>query len=162
MAKKSSGLISTGTVAQNRKARHDYAIGETFEAGIQLVGSEVKSLRLGRANVQEAYAGRKGALDEVWVYNMYIPEYGPAAKAWSHEPRRPRKLLLKKREIVRLLSAVARDGMTIVPLELYFNDRGIAKLRIGLATGKKKADKRESIKQRDWDRQKARILRDKG
>lgn len=156
-----SGLISTGLVAQNRKARHDYTIQETLEAGIQLTGTEVKSLRQGRGNVAEAYAGRKGDLEEIWLYNVYIPEYGPA-RHFGHEPRRPRKLLLHKREIRRLLGAISREGMTLVPLSLYFNDRGIAKVSLGLAVGRKKADKREAIKQRDWNRQKQRLLRERG
>lgn len=157
-----SGLISTGTVAQNRKARHDYKIEETVEAGIMLQGTEVKSLRHGRANLTEAYAGRKGSdVEEIWLYNLYIPEYA-AASHFSHEPRRPRKLLLHKREIHRLLGRISREGMTLVPLSIYFNNRGIAKVQLGIAAGKKKVDKREAIKKRDWDRQKARILRDKG
>lgn len=156
-----SGLISTGLVAQNRKARHDYTIEETVEAGIMLLGTEVKSLRLGRGNIAEAYAGRKGDTDEIWLYNFYIPEYGPA-RHFTHEPRRPRKLLLHKREIRKLLGAISREGMTLVPLNVHFNDRGIAKITLGLAVGKKTVDKRQSIKERDWNRQKARLLRDRG
>lgn len=157
----SSGLISTGTVAQNRKARHDFAIEETIEAGIMLVGTEVKSLRLGRGNVTEAYAGQKHGEDGLWLYNFYIPEYGPA-RHFSHEPRRPRKLLLHKREMARLMEAIARKGMALVPLSVFFNARGIAKVSLGLAVGKKTVDKRHSIKERDWNRQKARLLRDRG
>lgn len=156
-----SGLISTGLVAQNRKARHDYTIEDTFEAGIMLLGTEVKSLRLGRGNIAEAYAGRKGDTEEIWLYNFYIPEYAPA-RHFTHETRRPRKLLLHKREIRKLLAAISREGMTIVPLNVHFNDRGIAKVTLGLAVGKKTVDKRQSIKERDWNRQKARLLRDKG
>lgn len=156
-----SGLISTGLVAQNRKARHDFTIEDTFEAGIMLLGTEVKSLRLGRGNIAEAYAGRKGDTEEIWLYNFYIPEYGPA-RHFTHEPRRPRKLLLHRREIRKLLAAVSREGMTLVPLNVHFNDRGIAKITLGLAVGKKTVDKRQSIKERDWNRQKARLLRDKG
>lgn len=156
-----SGLISKGLVAQNRKARHDYTIEDTVEAGIMLLGTEVKSLRLGRGNIAEAYAGRKGDTEEIWLYNFYIPEYGPA-RHFTHEPRRPRKLLLHKREIAKLLAAVSREGMTLVPLNVHFNDRGIAKITLGLAVGKKTVDKRQSIKERDWNRQKARLLRDRG
>jgi SsrA-binding protein len=165
-----SGLISHGTVAQNRKARHDFAIEDDIEAGIMLTGSEVKSLRHGRANITEAYAGRKArmgdgedatSLEEVWLYNLYIPEYS-AASHFSHEPRRPRKLLLHKREVRKLLGALSRDGMSLVPLSIYFNSRGIAKIKLGIAKGKKLHDKRQSIKDRDWDRQKHRLLRDKG
>lgn len=156
-----SGLISKGLVAQNRKARHDYTIEDTVEAGIMLLGTEVKSLRLGRGNIAEAYAGRKGDTDEIWLYNFYIPEYGPA-RHFTHEPRRPRKLLLHKREIAKLLAAVSREGMTLVPLNVHFNDRGIAKITLGVAVGKKTVDKRQSIKERDWNRQKARLLRDRG
>lgn len=163
MAKEKSGnsLISTGRVAENRRARHDYFIEETVEAGIMLLGTEVKSLRLGRANVQDAYAGRKGDLEELWLYNFYIPEYGPE-KHFTHETRRPRKLLLHRREIVRLLNAINREGMTLVPLSIFFNQRGLAKVSLGLAKGKKTVDKRETIKERDWNRQKQRLLRDKG
>lgn len=156
-----SGLISTGRVAENRKARHDYAVQDTIEAGIILTGTEVKSLRLGRANIAEAYAGRMGNKEEIWLYNVYIPEYG-AGRTFGHETRRPRKLLLHKREVIRLLNAVSREGRTIVPLSLYFNDRGIAKVQLGLAVGKKNYDKRQTIKERDWNRQKQRLMRDKG
>lgn len=158
---KGSGLISTGRVAENRRARFDYFIEDTIEAGIQLTGTEVKSLRLGRANIAEAYAGRKGDLDEIWIYNMYIPEYGPA-RHFGHETRRPRRLLLRKREILRLLAAVSRQGMTLVPIALYFNDRGLAKLSLGLGKGKRTVDKRETIKERDWNRQKQRLMKDHG
>ncbi|MFA7428791.1 MAG: SsrA-binding protein SmpB [Rhodospirillaceae bacterium] len=161
MAKAPNGLISTGIAAQNRKARHDYKIEDTVEAGIMLLGTEVKSLRLGRGNVSDAYAGRKGDTEELWLYNFYIPEYGPARHS-THEPRRPRKLLLHRREITRLLAAISREGMTLVPLNIHFNDRGIAKVTLGLAVGKKTVDKRHAIKERDWNRQKSRLLRDKG
>lgn len=157
-----SGLITTGTVAQNRRARHDFSIVETFEAGIVLTGTEVKSLRHGRANVTEAFAGRKDSFtQEIWLYNLYIPEY-QSKTPFGHETRRPRKLLMHKREIRRLLAALGRDGMTLVPMSLYFNDRGRAKIQIGLAKGKNKGDKREAIKERDWNRQKQRLMRDKG
>ena len=152
------GWISSGTVAQNRKARHDYKIDETFEAGLVLTGTEVKSLRLGRGNIQESYAvPEDGAL---YLINAYIPEY-EGAKNFGHEPKRKRKLLLHRREFEKLNSEVARKGMTLIPLSLYFNDRGIAKLKLGLARGKTNIDRRETIKERDWNRQKARVLRDK-
>jgi SsrA-binding protein len=154
-----SGLISTGRVSENRRARHDYAIGETFEAGLVLQGTEVKSLRQGRANLSESYAGGKD--EDLYLFNCHIPEYGNA-KHFGHEPRRPRKLLMHKREIRKVLGAVSRKGMTLVPLNLYFNNRGIAKVQLGLGQGKTKVDKRESTKERDWNRQKQRLLRDKG
>ncbi|MFN3075280.1 MAG: SsrA-binding protein SmpB [Alphaproteobacteria bacterium] len=153
-----SGLISHGTVAENRKARHDYFIEDTIEAGIVLVGSEVKSLRHGRATILEAHAGPKEG--ELYLFNVYIPEY-QGGTFFTHETRRPRKLLLKRREVARLLGAVARQGMTLVPLSVYFNSRGIAKVRLGLAKGKKNYDKRESDKTRDWQREKARLMREK-
>ena|SRR5690606_15646315 len=146
------------TVAQNRKATHEYFIEENVEAGLQLTGSEVKSLRAGRASINEAYAGESRG--ELWLINCHISEYGPAAR-FGHDPKRPRKLLLHKRERDRLLGQVRREGNTLIPLSIYFNERGIAKLDLGLAKGKKKADKRESIKQRDWQRQKARVLRER-
>jgi SsrA-binding protein len=153
------GWISSGTVAQNRKARHDYKIDETFEAGLVLTGTEVKSLRLGRGNIQESYAvPEDGAL---YLINAYIPEY-EGAKHFGHEPKRKRKLLLHRREFEKLNAEVARKGMTLIPLSLYFNDRGIAKLKLGLARGKTDIDRRQTIKERDWNRQKARVLRDKG
>ncbi|MBF0130741.1 MAG: SsrA-binding protein SmpB [Alphaproteobacteria bacterium] len=146
-------------MAQNRKARHDYFIEDTIEAGLILLGSEVKSLRHGRATIGECYAGPKG--DDLYLFNAYIPEY-QGGSFFTHETRRPRKLLLRSREIARLKMAVAREGMTLVPLSLYFNDRGIAKVRLGLAKGKKNYDKRESDKARDWQREKARVMRAKG
>jgi SsrA-binding protein len=145
--------------AENRRARFNYEIGQTFEAGIQLAGSEVKSLRQGRSNIADAYAGERGG--ELFLYNAYIPEYLQANR-FQHETRRPRKLLLHKREIARLAAAVQREGMTIVPLKIYFNDKGRAKVEIALARGKKLHDKRETEKKRDWDREKGRLLRDKG
>ncbi len=145
-------------IAQNRKARHDYLIEETIEAGLVLAGSEVKSLRRGGVSINEAYAAeREGAL---YLMNANIPEY--AAARINHEPRRARKLLLRKREMSRLLGAITREGMTIVPLGLYFNERGIAKVAVGLAKGKRKSDKRAAEKERDWKRDKARILRARG
>ncbi len=145
--------------AQNRKARRDYTIGETFEAGIVLLGSEVKSLRQGRASIGEAYAVEKGG--ELYLNNAYIPEYA-ASGVSRHEPRGARKLLMHRREINKLMGAINRKGMTVVPLSLYFNKRGIAKVELALAVGKRKIDKRQVVKQRDWDRQKARLLRGKG
>jgi SsrA-binding protein len=145
--------------AQNRKARHDYTIVDTVEAGIMLAGTEVKSLRSGKGNINEAYAGPSG--DELWLYNAYIPEY-QSKMPFPHETRRPRKLLLHKRELRKLVSAIAKDGMTLVPLDIHFNPRGMAKVLLGLAKGRKAHDKREAIKQRDWNREKSRVLRDKG
>lgn len=154
-----SGLISHGSVAENRRARHDYEIIETVEAGIVLVGSEVKSLRHGRATISECYAGPKD--DELYLFNAYIPEY-QSGTFFTHETRRPRKLLLKKREVERLKAMVARQGLTLVPLGLYFNDRGIAKVRLGLARGRKLHDKRDADRARDWQREKSRLLRNRG
>ncbi|WP_300554746.1 SsrA-binding protein SmpB [Maricaulis sp.] len=148
-----------GAIAINRRARFDYEIEETFEAGLALVGSEVKSLREGKANIAESYVSPER--DEVWLINSDIPTYGPANR-FNHEPRRHRKLLLKRREIAKLQGAVAREGRTIIPLRLYFNDRGMAKLLIGLAKGKKTVDKRQTIKDRDWNKQKARLMKERG
>lgn len=145
--------------AQNRRARRDYTIEDSFEAGIVLTGSEVKSLRAGRANIQESYATEKDG--EIFLVNAYIPEYKQAGP-FNHEPRRPRKLLLHKRQIGRMLGAVQREGMTLVPLRLYFNARGIAKLEIGIAKGKRQYEKREAVKKRDWERNKQRIMRARG
>ena len=146
-------------VAQNRRAFHDYAIEERFEAGLALTGTEVKSLREGRATITEAHAGEMGG--ELWLFNAYIPEYH-GGNRFNHETRRPRKLLLHKKEIGRLAVAVQREGMTIVPLKIFFNDRGRAKVEIALARGKKLHDKRATEKERDWNREKGRLLRDKG
>ena len=146
-------------VAENRKARFNYEIDEKLEAGIVLTGSEVKSLRSGKANISEAYASdEQGGL---YLINAHISEYAQAARD-GHAPTRPRKLLLHKREIDRLLGAIQRQGMTLVPLKLYFNARGIAKVELGLALGKKLHDKRETEKKRDWQRQKGRLMREKG
>ena len=145
--------------AANRRARFNYEIGQTYEAGIALTGTEVKSLREGRSSISDAYAGEKNG--EMWLYNAYIPEYLQANR-FNHETRRPRKLLLHKREIARLSQAVARDGMTVVPLRIYFNDQGRAKVELALARGKKLHDKRETEKKRDWNREKGRLLREKG
>lgn len=156
--KKKSGMHSTNaTVADNRRARFDYHIEETFDAGIQLVGSEVKSLRLGRCSINEAHIAPKGS--EIYAYNIRIAEYTQAAAHLQHEPSRPKRLLLKKHEINKLIGSVTRKGMTIVPVKLYFNDRGLAKMIIGLAKGKKMHDKREDIKKREWGRQKQRLLK---
>ena len=146
-------------IAENRKARFDYEIKEVFEAGIMLKGTEVKSLRNGEANIAESYASYEN--DEMWLINSYVPEYLEANK-FNHEPRRRRKLLLHAKEIVKLANGVNREGMTIVPLKLYFNDQGRAKLEIGLAKGKNVADKRQTSKTRDWNREKARVLKEHG
>ena len=146
-------------VAENRRARFNYEIHETFEAGIALQGTEVKSLRQGKANIAEAYAGPGG--NELFLYNAYIPEYLEANR-FNHETRRPRKLLLHRREINRLVGATQREGMTIVPLRLYFNPKGRAKVELGLARGKKLHDKRETEKKRDWERERGRLMREKG
>lgn len=156
--KKKAGMISVNqTVAENRRARFDYFLEEKFEAGIQLTGTEVKSLRLGQCSLNESYASDKGG--EMWVYNMNIPEYAQAGAHLQHAPKRPRKLILHKKEINRLIGAVTRDGYTVVPVRLYFNARGVAKVEIALAKGKKAYDKRETIKKRDWGREKQRLMR---
>ena len=147
-------------VAENRRARYEYMISDTYEAGIQLVGTEVKSLRQGQANIAESYASAEG--DGFYLINAYIPEYKQAGTFFQHEPRRSRRLLLKSTEIHKLRIAVERQGMTVVPLELYFNARGLAKLKLALAQGKKLHDRREATKKREWDRQKARLMREKG
>jgi SsrA-binding protein len=146
-------------IADNRKARFNYEIVSTIEAGIQLTGSEVKSLRTGKASLGEAYATEQRG--ELYLINAHIPEYD-AANRLNHHPRRQRKLLVHKREIERLARAVQAEGMTLVPLRLYFNDRGMAKLELALARGKKLHDKREAEKHRDWQRDKARLLRERG
>lgn len=146
-------------VAENRKARRNYEIEETFEAGLALTGTEVKSLRNGKANIAEAYASDENG--ELFLINSHIPEYAQANRA-NHDPRRHRKLLLNRREIHKLMVGIQREGMTIVPLKLYFNDRGLAKLEIGLARGRKLHDKRQVERKRDWERQKARLMREKG
>lgn len=147
-------------VADNRRARYNYEIGETFEAGLMLVGTEVKSLRTGKATIAESYASVDRA-GELWLVNATIPEY-LAGNRFNHEPKRLRKLLLKSREIAKLSQGVQREGMTIVPLKLYFNAKGRAKLEIALAKGKQLHDKRETEKKRDWAREKGRLLRDRG
>lgn len=146
-------------IAENRRARFDYFLDQTFEAGLSLTGTEVKALREGRANIAESYAATEG--DEIVLINAYIPEYGPANR-FNHEPRRPRKLLLHRKEIDRLLGAVQREGRTLIPTKLYFNDKGMAKLELALAKGKKIHDKRETEAARDWKREQGRLLRDRG
>ncbi|GHC53225.1 SsrA-binding protein [Gemmobacter tilapiae] len=146
-------------IAENRRARFDYFIESDLEAGIMLYGSEVKSLRQGGSNIGESYASVEGG--ELWLINGYIAPY-LQAKTFGHEERRRRKLLVSKKEMSRLWNAVGREGMTLVPMKMYFNDRGIVKVKIGVAKGKKMADKRETSAKRDWDRQKARLLREKG
>jgi SsrA-binding protein len=146
-------------VADNRRARFNYEIGESFEAGIALTGSEVKSLRQGRATIAESYADARGG--EIWLINSNIPEYFQAGR-FNHAPKRARKLLLHARQINRLAGAVDREGMTIVPLKLYFNEKGRAKLEIALARGKKLHDKRETERKRSWERERGRLLRQKG
>lgn len=147
-------------VAENRRARFEYRIEDTWEAGIALLGTEVKSLRLGQSNISESYASAEG--DGLFLINAYIPEYKHAGAFFQHEPRRPRRLLLKAREIHKMRIAIERQGMTLVPLQLYFNERGKAKLKLALGQGKKHEDKREDIKKREWQRQKARLMREKG
>jgi len=146
-------------VADNRKARYAFAIESTVEAGLQLMGSEVKSLRSGKANIGESYAQAKDG--EIFLVNAYIPEY-TMANRFNNEPRRPRKLLVHRGEAKKLAIAVQREGMTLIPLRVYFTHKGIAKCELGVARGKKLHDKRQTEKQRDWSRQKARLLRDRG
>ena len=151
---------SRKTVAENRRARFEYQLEDDIEAGLQLTGTEVKSLRLGQANIAESYASvENGGL---FLINANIPEYQQAGPFYQHEPKRPRRLLLHKKEITKLAQAVDREGMTLVPVELYFNSRGMAKLKLCVAKGKKLHDKRETEKKRDWNREKARIMRDRG
>ena len=147
------------TVAENRRARFDYFVEERFEAGIELQGTEVKALRTGEGSIAESYALVEG--EEVWLINSHIPQYG--AGSWmNHEPRRRRKLLLRSKEIDKLQGAITRQGLTLVPLSLYFNSRGRAKVELALAKGKKAHDKRETIKERDWKREQGRLLRHHG
>ena len=146
-------------IAQNRKARHEYIIESTLEAGVMLTGSEVKSLRQGRCSIGEAYAHEQGG--ELYLRGMHISPYEAASRR-NQEPLRPRKLLVHRRELAKLLDQVQRGGYTLVPLSIYFNQRGIAKIELALARGKRKADKRQTEKKRDWSRQKARLLRDRG
>lgn len=147
------------SVAENRKARFNYEIGEVVEAGIVLTGSEVKSLRLGKATIAESYADARGGA--IWLINSNIPEYLQAHR-YNHTPKRPRKLLLHQRQINKFAAAVEREGMTLVPLKLYFNAQGRAKIEIALGKGKKMHDKRDTLKKRSWDRERGRLMRDKG
>jgi SsrA-binding protein len=147
------------TVAENRKARFNYEILDTLETGLVLTGTEVKSLRGGHANIQDSYASSEGG--EIWLINSYLPEYLQANR-FNHEPRRRRKLLVNKREMAKLAQAVEREGMTMVPLKIYFNDQGRAKLLLGVARGKKLHDKRQTEKERDWSREKGRLLKERG
>ena len=156
MAKKPDRALKI--VADNRKARFNSAIDEAFEAGIALTGSEVKSLRQGKASIAEAYAAARDG--ELWLYNSNITEYKQAGR-FNHAPKRARKLLLHRRQINKLIGAVEREGMTVVPLKLYFNERGRAKVEIALAKGKKLHDKRETEKKRSWDRERSRLMRQK-
>ncbi len=147
------------TVAENRKARFNYEVLDTLETGLALTGTEIKSLRTGQANIAESYASIEGG--ELWLINSWVPEYLQGNR-FNHEPRRRRKLLVQKKELARFAKAVEREGMTLVPLKIYFNDRGRAKLLLAVARGKKLHDKRETEKSRDWDRQRSRLLRDRG
>lgn len=146
-------------VAQNRRARFDYEIVETLEVGIILMGSEVKSLRLGTSSINESFAGEMEG--EIFLFNANIPEYLQANR-FNHEPKRPRKLLMKKRQLNKFLGAIRRKGMTLIPVKLYFNAKGRAKLELGLGRGKRTVDKRNTIKDRDWQRDKARLMRNRG
>lgn len=148
--------INTGMIADNRRARFDYEVLDTLEAGIMLTGTEVKSLRTGKAQITESYASPEQG--ELWLINAYIPEYNKANR-FNHEEKRKRKLLVSKRELARLSQEVERGGNTIVPLKMYFNDRGMAKLLLGLAKGRKNHDKRDVQKQRDWNREKSRLMK---
>ena len=159
MASKKKTDPNNKTIAENRRARFDYAVEDTFEAGISLVGTEVKALREGQANIAESYVAIEGTNAE--IVNANIPIYAPASQ-FNHLPTRPRRLLLKRRELNKLMAEVQRKGRTIVPLKMYFNDRGKVKLLIGLATGKDHRDKRETVKKRDWNKQKARLMRERG
>ena len=157
--KAKKGLISHGIVSQNRKARYDYTIKDTVEAGLVLKGPEVKSLRHGRATLSEAWAGEREG--ELFLFNAYIPEYQGGVLS-RFEPRAPRKLLLKRKQIRSLTGAVARQGVSLVPLQIHFNERGVAKVLLGLGEGRKKADKRAAVAARDWQRDKARLMRARG
>ena len=157
MAQKEERAIKV--VAENRKARFNYAIEDTIEAGISLTGTEVKSIRNGKSTIAESYADSKNG--EIWLINANIPEYLQANR-FNHEPKRPRKLLLHKKQINKLMGAVEREGMTLVPLKLYFNEKGRAKIEIALARGKKLYDKRQTEKKRSWERERGRLLRAKG
>ena len=159
MARKQRPAHHSKAIAENRRSRFEYAIEETFEAGIMLVGTEVKALRLGHANIAESYAAVEGT--EIFLINANIPIYEPASQ-FNHKPTRPRKLLLKRREINKLMGAVQRKGRTLVPLKLYFDNKGLAKLLLGIGVGKKQVDKRQTQKNRDWNRQKAHVMKERG
>ena len=146
-------------IAENRRARFDYYLEETFEAGVMLTGTEVKALRLGRANIAESYAGAEGR--EIMLINANIPEYGPANR-FNHEPKRTRKLLLHRKQIDKMLGAIQRDGRTLIPTKLYFNEKGMVKLELALAKGKTLHDKRDTVADRDWKREQGRLMRDRG
>jgi SsrA-binding protein len=156
---KPEAFVKVKTVAENRRARYDYFIEDKFEAGIALTGTEVKSLRFGEGSIAESYAEVKG--EEIWLINANIPEFSHGNRN-NHEPKRPRKLLLNFREIHKMQAAVNRQGMTIVPLSIYFNGRGRAKVEVALAKGKKAPDKRATEKERDWKRDQGRIMRERG
>ncbi len=153
-----TGKTTSGNIAQNRKARFEYSVEEEFEAGIVLTGTEVKSLRANKVQINDAYAGEKDGA--IWLFNAYIAEYAGGNRN-NHETNRPRKLLLHKKQIRKLLGRLKVKGVTLVPLSLYFNSRGLAKIKLALAMGKKQYEKRDTIKQRDWQRDKARIMRQK-
>ncbi len=154
-----SAFNKVRTVAENRRARFDYSIEDVYEAGIVLRGTEVKSLRFGDGSITESYAEVNG--EEIWLVNSNIPEFSHGNR-FNHEPKRPRKLLLNQREIAKLHGAVARQGMTLVPLSVYFNERGKAKVELALAKGKNVRDKRETTKEREWKREQGRLMRDRG
>lgn len=156
---KDKKTTNSKTVAENRKARFSYEVIDTYEAGLALTGTEVKSLREGQANIQESYASAEDG--EIWLINSYVPEYLQGNR-FNHEPRRRRKLLLKKKEMAKLAQGVEREGMTMVPLKIYFNDRGRAKLLLAIARGKKLHDKRETERKRDWSREKSRLMKERG
>lgn len=153
-------MISHGVASTNRRARYDYSIGETVEAGLMLVGPEVKSLRAGRATLAEAWAGERDG--ELWLFNCTIPEWQAGSKVAHFEPRRPRKLLLHRKQMRELIGSITREGTTLVPMQIHFNEKGRAKVLLGLAEGKKKHDKRAAIAERDWQRDKARLMRNRG
>ncbi len=159
MAPRKKADPNNKTVAENRKARYNYAVEDTLECGIVLEGSEVKSMRAGGVNIAESYAAVENG--ELWLVNAHIPKY-EQAKTFQHEERRRRKLLVSKKELSKLWAEVGRQGMTLVPLKIYFNDKGRAKLLLGIAKGKQKQDKRASEKKQDWKRQQSRLLRDRG